>query len=177
MEQQMKARQQNAKHLAARAVMAYRANFPVEVLSISNNSRIGIICDWKRLRASYGNDDKLIRRAFAFVYIGTIIDQSATEPISDNLQKEVLANQSDALDARQTAVLWGLAESVTNTDPFAHGGYKLASRLLRHDRRLIDDLARELFATETLKGEQLMSWFSDHAEPLALDELERTTTF
>ena len=87
MDQQTKVQQQNAKHLAARAVMAYRADFPVEVLSVSNDSQSGIICDWKRLRASYGNDDKLIRRAFAFVYIGTIIDRGATEPISESLQK------------------------------------------------------------------------------------------
>ena len=36
-------------------------------------------------------------------------------------------------DRPQTAVEWGLAPAVTDTDPFAHGGYKLASRLLRND--------------------------------------------
>jgi len=31
-------REQNAKHLAARAVMAYRAGFPVEIISISGEA-------------------------------------------------------------------------------------------------------------------------------------------
>ena len=31
--------------------MAYRADFPVEVLSVSNSSQSGIISDRKRLRA------------------------------------------------------------------------------------------------------------------------------
>lgn len=63
MTNQVEAQQQNAKHLAARAVMAYRAGFTIEVLSISS-AQIGIISEWKHLRTSYGNDDKLIRRAW-----------------------------------------------------------------------------------------------------------------
>jgi hypothetical protein len=99
MEDKVKAQQQSAKHLAARAVMAYRAGFPIELLSITTaiESQSGIVCDWRS----------------------------------------------------QTAVQWGLTRSVTDTDPFAHGGYKLASRLLRSDPQLIDTLAKELSAKRT----------------------------
>jgi hypothetical protein len=171
--------QQNARHLAARAVMAYRADFPVEALSIAtkDGSRSGIVCDWKQLRTAYADDSKLLRRGFAFIYTGTIIDQEAVAPASEELRKEVLADQSSALEARQVAVTWGLAGAVTETDPFAHGGYKLASRLLRNDRSLIETFVHELCAAETMSGEQLRSWFDSHADPLVLDELERSVTF
>ena len=42
------------------------------------------------------------------------------------------------------AMLWDLARSVNDTDSFAHGGYKLASRLIRKDANLIDTLARQV---------------------------------
>jgi hypothetical protein len=43
------AQEQSAKHLAARAVMAYRAGFPVALLSVTSSSErpSGIVCDWK----------------------------------------------------------------------------------------------------------------------------------
>jgi hypothetical protein len=171
--------EQNAKHLAARAVMAYRAGFPVEIISISgeSGSQSGIVSDWKKLRDSYGGDEKLLRRGFAFIYIGTIIDQNATEPISNSLRKELVSDMSSALYARETAVQWGLAHSMTETNPFAHTGYKLASRPLRADQTFIDALAAELCVTPTLRGEQLKTWCDSHANPLVLEELERTTTF
>ena len=170
---------QNARHLAARAVMAYRAGFPVEIISIpgESGSESGIVSDWKKLRDSYGGDEKLLRRGFAFIYIGTIIDQNATEPISNSLRKELVSDMSSALYARETAVQWGLAHSMTETNPFAHTGYKLASRLLRADQTFIDALAAELCVTPTLRGEQLKTWCDSHANPLVLEELERTTTF
>jgi hypothetical protein len=59
---------------------------------------------------------------------------------------------SSALDARQTAVDWGVAKAVTDTNPFAHAGYKLASRLLRTDQPLIESLARELTSQGTIEG-------------------------
>lgn len=69
--------QQSAKHLAARAVMAYRAGFSVALLSVTSSSEraSGIVCDWKSQRDSFQNDAKLLGRAFAFVYIGSIVDQ------------------------------------------------------------------------------------------------------
>jgi|HubBroStandDraft_5_1064220.scaffolds.fasta_scaffold92229_2 hypothetical protein len=179
MSQETSTQQQKAKHLAARAVMAYRAGFPIEELSIStkNAPRMGIVCNWKELRAAYGDDTKLLRRGLAFVYIGTIIDQEGVTPPSEELRKEVLADQSSAIEARQTAVEWGLAPAVTDTDPFAHGGYKLASRLLRNDRSLVDSLVQELCVVETMNQEQLQSWFDRHADSLVLEELERSVTF
>ena len=106
MSQETSTQQQKAKHLAARAVMAYRAGFPIEELSISTKDapRMGIVCNWKELRAAYDDDSKLLRRGLAFVYIGTIIDQEAVAPPSEELREEVLADQSSALEARQTAV-------------------------------------------------------------------------
>ena len=66
--------QQSAKHLAARAVMAYRAGFPVALISVTSSRKrpSGIVCDWKGQRDSFQNDEKLLGRAFAFVYIGSI---------------------------------------------------------------------------------------------------------
>ena len=134
--------QQSAKHLAARAVMAYRAGFPVALLSVTSTERpSGIVCDWKGQRGSFHNDEKLLGRAFAFVYIGSIVDQAISDPISDELHKELVSDMSSALDARQTAVDWGVAKAVADTNPFAHTGYKLASRLLRMDLPLIESLS------------------------------------
>jgi hypothetical protein len=171
--------QQSAKHLAARAVMAYRSGFPVALLSVTASTEhpSGIVCDWKSQRDSFHNDAKLLRRAFAFVYIGSIVDQAISDPISDELRKELLSDMSSALDARQTAVDWGLAKAVTETDPFAHAGYKLASRLLRTDRLLIESLARELTSQSTIEGDPLRKWLDANASPLNLDELETSTTY
>jgi len=49
MQDTTQAQQQDAKHLAARAVMAYRVDFPIGVLSISsaNVSESCVVCDWK----------------------------------------------------------------------------------------------------------------------------------
>jgi hypothetical protein len=55
---------------------------------------------------------------------------------------------------RQTAVDWGVAKAVKDTDPLAHIGYKLASRLLRTDQPLIESLARELTSQGTIAVEQ-----------------------
>lgn len=159
--------------------MAYRADFPVEALSIATKDGLmpGIVCDWKQFRTAYADDSKLSRRGFAFIYIGTIIDQEAVAPASEELHKEVLAYQSSAKEARQVAVICGLARAVTETDPFAHGGYKLASRLLRKDRSLVETLVQEFCIVETMNREQLRSWFDCHAGPFVLDELERSVIF
>jgi hypothetical protein len=171
--------QQSAQHLAARAVLAYRAGFRVGRLSATNSSERpgGVACDWRGLRDSFHNDTKLLGRAFAFVYIGSIVDQAITDPISDELRKELVSDMSSALDARQTAVDWGLAKAVADTNPFAHTGYKLASRLLRMDQPLIESLARELTSQGTIEGDALRDWLDANASPLNFDDLETRTTY
>jgi hypothetical protein len=171
--------QQSAKHLAARAVMAYRAGFPVALLSVTSSSerRRGILCDWKGQRDSFHNDAKLLGRAFAFVYVGSIVGQAISDPISDELRKELVSDMSSALDARQAAVDWGVAKAVTETDPYAHAGYKLASRLLRMDQPLIESLARELTSQGTMEDDALRKWLDANASPLNFDELETSTTY
>ena len=173
------ASQQSAKHLAARAVMAYRAGFPVALLSVSSSSEhpSGIVCDWKGQRDSFHNDAKLLCRAFAFIYIGSIVDQAISDPISDELRKELVSDMSSAIDIRQTAVDWGVAKALTETDPFAHAGYKLASRLLRTDQPLIESLARELTSQSTIEGDALRKWLDANATPLNFDELETSMTY
>ena len=171
--------EQSAKHLAARAVMAYRAGFPVALLSVTSSGErpSGIVCDWKGQRDSFHNDEKLLGRAFAFVYAGSIVDQAISNPISDELHKELVSDMSSALDAWQTAVDWGVAEALKDTDPYAHTGYKLASRLLRMDQPLIESLARELTSQGTIEGDALEKWLDGNASPLNLDELETITTY
>ena len=171
--------QQSAKHLAARAVMAYRAGFPVALLSVTSSSErpSGIVCDWKGQRDSFHNDAKLLARAFAFVYVGSIVDQAISDPISDELRKELVSDMSSALDARQIAVDWGVVDAVADTNPFAHSGYKLASRLLRMDQTLIESLAQELSSQGTMEGDALRKWLDENASPLNLNELETSTTY
>ena len=171
--------QQSAKHLAARAVMAYRAGLPVALLSVTSSSErpSGIVCDWKGQRDSFHNDAKLLGRAFAFVYVGSIVDQAISDPISDDLRKEFGSDMSSALDARRTAVDRGVAKAVADTNPFAHTGYKLASRLLRTDQPLIESLARELTSQGTIEGDALRKWLDANASPLNFDELETNTTY
>lgn len=171
--------QQRAKHLAARAVVAYRLGIPVGVLSIAAEveGASGIVWDWKEQRASLRDDAKLLRRAFASVYVGTIVDQSIRGSISDDLRKEVISDMSSALEVRQTAVDWGVVEALTDTDPFAHAGYKLASRLLKVDQELIDSLARELVSQTTIEGLALKKWLDANASSLNIDELEISTTY
>jgi hypothetical protein len=124
MPENIASQQQNAKHLAARVVMAYRAGFPVALLSVTSSSEHAsvIVSDWKSQRDSFQNDAKLLRRAFAFVYVGSIVDQTISDPISDDLRKEVVSDMSSALDVRQTAVDWSVAKALTDTDPFADAG-------------------------------------------------------
>jgi hypothetical protein len=179
MPENIASQQQSTKHIAARAVMAYRAGFPVSLLSVTGSSErpSGIVCDWKGQRGSFHNDAKLLGRAFAFVYIGSIVDQAISDPISDPLRKELVSDMSSALDARQTAVDWGVAKAVTDTNPFAHTGYKLASRLLRTDQPLIESLARELTSRGTIEGDALRKWLDANARPLNFDELETNTTY
>jgi hypothetical protein len=49
MPENIASQQQSAKHLAARAVMAYRAGLPIALLSVTSSSErpSGIVCDWK----------------------------------------------------------------------------------------------------------------------------------
>lgn len=171
--------QQTAKHLAARAVLAYRAGFPVALLSVTSSSEhsSGIACDWKGQRDLFHNDERLLARAFAFIFVGSIVDQAISDPISDELRKELASDMSSALDARQTAVDWGVAKAVADTNPFAHTGYKLASRFLRTDQGVIESLARELTSQGTIDGDALRMWLDANASPLNFDELETGTTY
>jgi len=179
MPERIASQQQSAKHLAARAVMAYRAELPVALLSVTSTGDhpSGIVCDWKGQRDSFHNDAKLLGRVFAFVYIGSIVDQAISDPISDELRKELVSDMSSALDARQTAVDWGVAKTVADTNPFAHAGYKLASRLLRMDQPLIESLARELTSQGTIESDALRKWLDANASALNFDELETSTTY
>jgi hypothetical protein len=179
MPENIASQQQSAKHLAARAVMAYRAGFPVALLSATSSSKHpgGIVCNWKGQRDSFHNDAKLLHRALAFVYVGSIVDQTISDPISDDLRKELESDMSSALDVRQTAVDWSVAKALTDTDPFAHAGYKLASRFLRRDQPLIESLARELTSQSTIEGDALRKWLDANASPLNFDELETRTTY
>ena len=55
--------------------MAYRAGFPIALLSVTGSEHpSGIVCDWKGQRDSFHDDAKLLGRAFAFVYVGSIVD-------------------------------------------------------------------------------------------------------
>ena len=179
MQANIASQQQSAYHLAARAVMAYRAGLPVALLSITGSGEHpgGILCDWKAQRDSFRNDAKLLARAFAVIYIGSIVDPAIRDPLSDDLRKELASDMSSALEARQTAVDWGLAKGVTDTNPFAHTGYKLASRLLRTDQPLIESLARELTSQDTMEVDALRQWLDAHASPLNFDALETGTTY
>jgi hypothetical protein len=175
----MASQEQSAKHLAARAIMAYRAGFPVALLSVTTSSErpSGIVSDWKGQRDSFHDDEKLLSRAFAFVYIGSIVDQAISDPISDELRRELVSDISSALEARQTAVDWGVAEALKDTNPYAHTGYKLASRLLRTDQPLIESLARELRSQGTIEGDALRKWLDGNASPIDFDGLEAVTTY
>ena len=159
--------------------MAYRAGFPVALLSLASSGEhsSGIVCDWKSQRDSFQNDEKLLARAFAFIYVGSIVDQAISDAISDELRKELVSDNLSALDARQTAVDWGVAEAVKDTNPFAHTGYKLASRFLRTDQPLIESLARELTSRGTIEGDALRKWLDANASPLNFDELETSITY
>jgi hypothetical protein len=84
---------------------------------------------------------------------------------------------SDAIEARRTAVEWGLVSSVNDANPFAHSGYKLASRLLRADRPLVEELAAVLDAERYMDGSRLALWLDQRAEELSLEELEKLITY
>lgn len=168
-----------ARHLAAHAVFALRAGFRVERLALDTTSHPHgcIACDWKQARAAYGNDTKLINRSFAFVYIGGIIDQEHPCDLCDEIEVEIKADMEASDDSRETAVEWSLVDSVQDTNSFAHIGYKLASRLIRKDKPLIDDLALLLTQTESLDEAALLNWFKAKAPHYSLDELETTNTY
>ena len=56
-----------------------------------------------------------------------MLKHRASDPISDDLRKELVSDISSALDARQTAVDWGVVKAVADTNPLAHTGYKSVS--------------------------------------------------
>ena len=168
-----------ARHLSARAIVALRANFRVERIAVvdADEQASGITCDWRQAREPYRDDAKLIRRGFAFVYVGTIVDRKITEPLPESILKQLNSDMASAQDAREAAVEWGLVPSIKDTNPFAHVGYKLASRLIRADAHAIDHLADYLLAERTLDEQQLLAWFERYATPLSLEELEQSITY
>jgi hypothetical protein len=170
---------QMARHLAARAIVALRARFRVERIAVidADERASGITCNWKQAREPYGDDTKLVKRGFAFVYVGTIVDQRLSEPLSGPIIKELNSDMSSAQEAREAAVQWGLVPSLMDTNPFAHVGYKLASRLIRADEVIIDHLAEQLLAQKVIEEEQLLAWFERHATPLSLEEIEQSITY
>jgi len=94
-----------------------------------------------------------------------MLKHRASDPISDELRKELVSDMSSALDARQTAVDRVVAEAVADANPFAHTGYKLASRFLRMEQLLIESLAREFTSQGAIEGDPLRKWLDAQCEP------------
>jgi hypothetical protein len=105
---------QLARHLAARAIVALRANFRVERIVVvdAGEQASGTTCDWTQARGPYRDDMKLIRRGFAFVYVGKIVDQTPTEPLSESISKQLNSDMTSAQEAREAAVQRGLVRSL-----------------------------------------------------------------
>jgi hypothetical protein len=170
---------QTAKHLAARAIVALRVGFRVEQIALGESEGLasGIKCDWKCAKGSCEDDATLICRGFAFVYVGSLIDQKTAQAISEDIRKELNADMVSVQEAREAAVEWGIVPSVMDTNPFAHLGYKLASRIIRADAALIDKLAAELLEKKVIAEKDLLVWFKDNASPCSLEEMEQSITF
>ena len=168
-----------ARHLAARVIMALRAGFKVQSVSIDcfDSPLKAVVCDWKAERKIYANDDRLVQRAFAFIYIGTIIDQKSSDEPSDAVRVQVDDDMLSAQEVREAAVEWRLVPSIADTNPFLHQGYKLASRLLREDTDLVEKLANQLAGSRVMKQNALETWFVSHAKPLSLETLEDPARF
>lgn len=169
---------QTAKHLSARAIVALRTGFRVERIALGESDLASsITCDWKRARESCADDERLVCRAFAFVYGGSLIDQKSAAAITEDIRKELNADMASVQEAREAAVEWGLVPSVMDANPFAHLGYKLASRIIRADASLIDQLAAELHEKKVIDEKDLLAWFKDNASPCSLEEMEQSITF
>jgi hypothetical protein len=168
-----------ARHLAARVIMALRAGFKVQSVSIDHfgSPLKAVVCDWKAERKTYANDGRLVQRAFAFIYIGTIIDQRSSDEPSDAVRVQVDDDMLSAQEVREAAVEWGLVPSIADTNPYLHQGYKLASRLLREDTDLVEKLANQLAGSRVMKQNALETWFASHAKPLSLETLEDSSRF
>ncbi|WP_158748727.1 hypothetical protein [Acidobacterium sp. S8] len=172
-------RSRTARHLAAHAIVALRAGFRVERIALDaiSNAHGGVVCDWKQAREAYRDDEKLIHRSFALVYVGGLIDQEHLENITDDLRAEMKADMAASEDSRETAVAWNLVASVQETNAFARIGYKLASRLIKKDGPLIEKLSVLLAEWGSVDEASLMEWFQQNASPYSLDELEKTNTY
>ena len=123
---------QIARHLAARALVALRANFRVERIVVVDGGEqtSGITCDWTQAREPYRNDMKLIQRGFAFVYVGTIVDQKQTEPLSESISKQLNSDMTSAQEAREAAVQWGACFQSQRHEPIC--SCRLQARLSIH---------------------------------------------
>lgn len=166
---------QAARHLSSRADIALRGGLRVQRLCLGETE--GVICDWKAERSSMKDDIRLISYGFAFVLAGTIFDQRHAEAMSEALHEQVMADMSHTEQARETVVEWGLAPDMEKTNPFARTGYKLASRILHRDGALIEELADVLLRKMTMTEDELKAWFTEHAEPLPLEEVEQSLLY
>jgi hypothetical protein len=105
-----------------------------------------------------------------------MLKHSASDPMWGELRKSLVSDMSSALDAADCGRL-GRRQTSDRHPPFAHTGYKLASRLLRIDRPLIESLARKLVSQYTIDGDALTKWLDANASLLTFDELETSTTY
>src|ERR1700761_2454976 len=168
-----------ARHLAAHAVAALRAQFRVELVTLNGTTETqsGVQCDWKQARAAYNDDRRLLIWGFALAYIGGLIDEGGTDDFSGAHRLEVKSDMDLSEELRETAVELGLAPSIQETNPFAHSGYKLASRLIRRDRTVIDSLSALLIERTIINESALLAWFGENAPAYPLGDLEKSSTF
>jgi hypothetical protein len=168
-----------ARHLAAHTVAALRARFRVEFVSLDgiDETRSGVSCDWRQARSAYNDDTKLVVRCFALAYIGGLIDEDKSNDFSGLHRLEVKSDMAFSESLREVAVAWGLAPSIQDTNPFAHSGYKLASRLIKRDQAVIELLAAVLMEEISIDESELLAWFEENAPAYPLEDLEKTNTF
>jgi hypothetical protein len=100
-----------------------------------------------------------------------------TDKFSDLHQIEIKSDMASSENLREAAVEWGLVSSIQDTNPFAHSGYKLASRLIKQDRAVIDALTELLFERRSIDEPTLVAWFDQNAPAYPLEKLETSDTF
>jgi hypothetical protein len=168
-----------ARHLAAHAVAAQRAGIRVELLTFNGirEGQSGVRCEWRQARTIYNDDRRLLIWGFALAYIGGLIDEGGANELSDLHRFELKSDMELSEILRETAVEWKLAPSIQDTNPFAHSGYKLASRLIKRDRTVIDALAALLIERTDIGESALLAWFDENAPSYPLEELENSGTY
>jgi hypothetical protein len=168
-----------ARHLAAHAVAALRAQFRVEEITLRgiSETQSGVRTDWRQARKAYNDDRKLLIRGFTLAYIGGLTNEGGSNELSELHRLEVKSDMNSSELLREAAAEWGIVPSIQDTNPFAHSGYKLASRLLKRDRAVIDKLEAFLLERTTIDESTLNRWFHDNAPSYLLEELEQSDTY